>query len=429
MRRLLASALLFVVALPGHAGSTGVRVPEVAPAARTVAWSGTATLPHEQGESLSHSNDPPATDSVWVFTNRARQDGRWRTMRGEVRRLVRAFRVAPIRRDPVPYEVRMQVQRAGEQWLDTAAMRTAVSSALAQQPAAALVLHVHGYATSLDEATEEAAEMRRRGGFGGPMAVFAWPARNIGVTWPAAGKVFTSAYWQDSLLAQQSVDDFVDVLHEVIAMAGADRVVVSAHSMGNQLLATALQRPHVQAALQRTPLRAIVFASPDVDHDWFHGTVVPAARPLAERLVLYGARDDHMLRISSLVHGGAPRAGLLDEDNWPDTPGLEVVDITDGRVAAPWFGSLFDTNHALRRHGTALADLFGHVAADAPASARCEIGVVPVESPDEVRQTSAGPSAAPAATNAAVRQWRAVSRRAPGALCAGVDEPSLSAAR
>jgi esterase/lipase superfamily enzyme len=411
MRSLLSLTLLSALALPGHAGSAGLAWSAEPRLGVSMVDTGTVA---RQGAASSPS--VLATDSVWVFTNRQRQDGRWRTAQGDVRRLVRAFRVTPVRQDPVPYEVRLQVQAAGERLLEASDMRRAMTAALAQETDGAIVLHVHGYATSLDEAAEEAAEMRRRGGFGGPMAVFAWPAHSIGVTWPAPGRIFTNAYWRDSLAAEASVDDFVVVLHELVTLAGADRVVVSAHSMGNQLLANALQRPEVQALLGPAPLRALVFASPDVDRDWFHAAVIPTARLLAERLVLYGARDDHMLRISTLVHDGRPRAGLFDDAPWPVTPGLEIVDITDGRVAAPWLGSLFDTNHALRRHGTALADLFGNVATEAEPMARCAIGLVPLDA-GESEPIASRPGAAGPASSAPSLVWRALPRAEPLTDC------------
>lgn len=353
IRLLVASALLPV------GGCTGIIA--AGPKAHLVTALAAPEAPVVVGRALA-----AATDSVWVFTNRAFADGRWQAHRGDVQRLVRAFRVTPARSAVRPLVASMNVRAAGEQWLDTVTMHRALRTSLEANPDGALVLHVHGYATSLDEATEEAAEMRRRGGFAGQMAVFAWPSRSLGVTWPARGRLFTNAYWQDSVSAEASVDDFVRVLHEVVVLVGADRVVLSAHSMGNQLLAKALQRAEVQALLEPVPLRAMVFALPDVARDWFHTTVVPAAQPLADRLVLYGARNDHMLRIASVVHD-EPRAGLLADGALPETRGLEVVDITEGCKAAPRLGALFDTNHALRRHDAALTDLFGHVAVASPA--------------------------------------------------------------
>lgn len=332
---------------------------------------GAPRLAESSGVVRAEGNGAP-TDSVWVFTNRVQANGEWQSVRGPLQHLVRAFEVSPIRPDPVPYEVRLSVRDAHERALSQAAMLHALRTELARSDGA-MVLHVHGYATSLDEATEEAAEMRQRGGFEGPMAVFAWPARSLGVTWPAPGRVLTNAYWQDADAAAASADDLAHLLLTLVGTLGADRVVVSAHSMGNQLLARALGHPDLRAVLSHTPLRALVFASPDVDREAFRDEIVPLAQPLARRRVLYGARDDHMLRMSSIVHDGRARAGLLDADfTWPST--LEVVDITDGRVAAPWFGSWFDTNHALRRHGTALTDLFTIVAGNAPAAARQTLG-------------------------------------------------------
>lgn len=312
------------------------------------------------------------TDSVWVFTNRVQVNGEWRSSRGPLQHLVRAYHVSPIKREPVPYEVRLSVRDVHERALSQSAMLQALRTELARGDGA-MVLHVHGYATSLNEATEEAAEMRQRGGFTGPMAVFAWPARSVGMTWPAPGRVFTNAYWQDAEVAATSADDLAHLLLTLVGTLGADRVVVSAHSMGNQLLARALEHPDLRVVLSNAPLRAIVFASPDVDREQFREEIVPLAATLAHRRVLYGARDDHMLRMSALVHDGRARAGLLDpEFVWPAA--LEVVDITDGRVAAPWFGKWFDTNHALRRHGTALTDLFTVVAGKVPASMRATFG-------------------------------------------------------
>lgn len=321
--------------------------------------------------------DAPPTDSVWVFTNRARTDGAWQASRGPVTQLVRAFRVTPVRPDPVAFEVRLDVRSVSDVPLARDAMLAALREAVTHH-GGALVLHVHGYATGLDEATEEAAEMRHRGGYGGPVAVFAWPSRPVGVTWPARGRVLTNAYWLDSLAAAASAEDLAAVLHDLVQTVGADRLVLSAHSMGNQLVAATLARPDVRALLAAAPLRAITFVSPDIDRDHFRDVVAPLARPLAHRRVLYGARNDQMLRLSAMVHDGRARAGLFgDEADWPaGLASIDIVDITDGRSAAPWLGPLFDTHHALRRDGTALTDLFGIVASGAPASARCALGTM-----------------------------------------------------
>ncbi len=333
------------------------------------------------GESASSPRDAatflaPVTDTVWYFTNREHdEDDDWRRARASITRGLHSYAVAPLRADPVTFEVRLDVRPVDGVRLDSAAMHAALRQAVETSSDGAVVLHVHGYATSMREATEEAAEMRQRGAFDGPVAVFAWPANDIGMTWPAARRLFTNAYWQDSAAAAESAPDLAGVVHELVDLVGADRVVLSAHSMGNQLLAAALMDSALRVRLAHTPLRAVAFVSPDLDREYFRDTVVPAASPLARRLVLYGARDDLMLRLSAALHEGRPRAGLLRAaDRWPAA--LEVVDITGGRAAATWFGPWVDTNHAFRRQGTALVDLFAVVVPGAPAACRSALGIM-----------------------------------------------------
>jgi esterase/lipase superfamily enzyme len=383
LRRSLVSAVASALVLPGLAVAGGLALGESDWTERT-------------GGVETDAVPVAPTDSVWVFTNRARTDGQWQSSRGPVAQFVRAFRVTPVRRDPVSFEVRLDVQQTGEAPLARDAMLAALRERVAQH-GGALVLHVHGYSTGLDEATEEAAEMRHRGGYGGPVAVFAWPSRPVGVTWPARGRVLTNAYWQDSVAAAESAGDLAAVLHDLVQAVGADRLVLSAHSMGNQLVAATLARPDVRALLAATPLRAIAFVSPDVDRTHFRDSVVPRARSLAHRRVLYGARNDQMLRISGVVHDGRARAGLFGDDaDWPaGLDAVEIVDITDGRSAAPWLGPLFDTHHALRRDGTALTDLFGIVANGAPEAARCALGIMTRDGDGAWRALDAAPPERP----------------------------------
>jgi len=349
--------------------ATGVRAEGSVVAREETGTSAGATIPARDASGAA------GEDSIWVFTNRAHADGAWSARPDTVTTAVRTFHVTPLRTDPVPFEVRLRVRAVTAQRVPRDTMLEALREATVRS-GRPLVLHVHGYATGFDEATEEAAEMRHRARYDGPVAVFAWPARSVGVTWPARGRWLTNAYWQDAEMAAASADELADVLHDLVRTLGADQVVLSAHSMGNQLVAATLERPDVRALLTASPLRAVAFVSPDLDRARFRDEVVPTARQLATRLVLYGARNDHMLRIASIVHDG-PRAGFFDADgDWPHAlDDVERVDITNGRVAAPWLGAWTDTNHALRRHGTALADLFGVVAGDmpAPADARCAL--------------------------------------------------------
>ena len=329
-------------------------------------------------DSLSPAPAPPpsaaaVTDSVWYITNRAVADDAWERAIGPWRAGVRTFNVAPLRTDRVTFELRLTLSPATHDTMAPALVVSSVASRLAAHPEEALLLHVHGYATSWDRATREAMEMKQRGGGTGPVLIFAWRAHDGAVVWPRPNHLLSTAYWDDTQLAHDAAPQLARAIGELVDAVGASRLVVSSHSMGGQLLASALADSALTAKLASDPLRALVFASPDVDRERFRANVAPLALTLARRVVLYATNDDIMLRLSAMVHAGEPRAGLIEPDErWPSA--LEVVDMEDGRSAAWWLGPWLDSNHAFRREGTAMVDLFQVVLAGAPAACREQLG-------------------------------------------------------
>lgn len=357
MRVLALTALLTAATIVLGAARTGVSAPSLS--AQLLAAPAMATA-----------------DTVWYITNRAQRGDAWVNERADLSYGVRTFHVAPLRQDKVSFEVRLDVKSLGASPLASGDFLASLTRSLREAgPERGLLLHVHGYATSINEATEEAAEMRRRGGFRGPMVVFAWPANDIGVTWPASKRLFTHAYWQDSVAAARSANDLARAVETLVREIGAERIVVSAHSMGNQVLAAALHDTALSQQLRRTPLRGLAFVSPDVDREYFRDSVAPSASAQSARVTLYGARNDMLLKLSGTIHNGRPRAGLLEAGvRWPST--LHVVDITDGRAAAFWLGPWADTHHALRREASALVDLFSIVLSNAPVTCRAALGAI-----------------------------------------------------
>jgi esterase/lipase superfamily enzyme len=364
-------SLLFPLVLWLPLGPAGRLVPPTgAPEARAAAGAGSVGAATRVGGAAA------GEDSVWFITNRAFSGVAWRAEPGPLSFGLRRFSVTPAgspddaQADPL--DGRLRTTLLGEAHLDREAFTRGIRERLPAD--GAVLVFVHGYASSIDEATEELAEMRRRAGFAGPTVSFAWPALRLGVTWPSLAHPFTQAYWRDSTMAAASAADFAAALADLARALGPDRVVLGAHSMGAQLVAAALGDPALRKQLAATPLRAIAFVSPDLDATHFREAVVPAARPLARRVALYGARDDRMLLLSSLIRGGGARAGRLgDGIRWPE--GLEVVDMTDGRAADGALPSFLDPRHAIRRERTALRDLFGVVLAGAPAECRAALGL------------------------------------------------------
>jgi len=323
-------------------------------------------------------------DTVWYITNRAQRNDHWINRRAELSYGFRTFDVTPVRRDAESIDAHLEVKpRFASRLAEPDFLEALKRSIREAGPDAAVLLHVHGYATSINEATEEAAEMKRRGGFRGPVVVFAWPANDIGVTWPTSKRFFTNAYWQDSVAASASAPDLAQAVQTLVHELGAERVVVSAHSMGSQLLAVVLRDNALSTRLRGSPLRGLAFVSPDVDREYFRDSVLPRAHAGATRVTLYGARNDLLLKLSGTIHNGRPRAGLLESGlRWPAT--VHVVDITDGRAAAFRLGAWADTHHALRREGSALVDLFSIVVARAPVACREALGAIVVPSTNDI---------------------------------------------
>jgi hypothetical protein len=115
-------------------------------------------------------------DSVWFATNRAFSGLAWRNDPGPLSYGVRTFEVRRADPDDPDPDVRLRPRLRDEALLDGRAFVESVDASVMATDGwdGAVLIYVHGYASSIDEATGEVAEMRRRAGFGGPAIVFAF---------------------------------------------------------------------------------------------------------------------------------------------------------------------------------------------------------------------------------------------------------------
>ena len=336
--------------------------------AALVLWSGQPRALTAQAASPSESQ---VTDTIWYVTNRASKSEGWQNERGsDLTYGVRTFQVVPKPGAQLPWSAAIRkivladTQISAEAWSERLT-KSSLDGAAADLP---VLVYVHGYASSFKEVTEQAAELRRRGNFQGPVVVFSWPAAGSGFAAPTLDHLLTRAYWRDADRATASIPHRVVVLRDLARTLGASRMVVAAHSMGNMMLDGALRDPALADSLAVTPLRAVAYLAPDVDETYFADSLVAVARRSASRQVLYGSRNDRLLQISSVIHG-APRAGQLVRKA-PWSSDLEVLDVTDARVSGNWWIRHFGTNHAFRRRPDAVSDFFGLVLRDLPPDCR-----------------------------------------------------------
>jgi pimeloyl-ACP methyl ester carboxylesterase len=146
--------------------------------------------------------------------------------------------------------------------------------------------------------------------------MFSWPSQES-----------AASYTIDEAVVRVSGRKMARLLTGIVEQAGADRIHVIAHSMGNRALIEALET-FVAGRDPAQPARVfdqVVFTAPDVDRDYFID-VVEDIKQVASRVTLYASENDLALQTSAALHG-APRAGLAGE-SIVTVAGLDTIDMS-----------------------------------------------------------------------------------------------------
>jgi esterase/lipase superfamily enzyme len=204
------------------------------------------------------------------------------------------------------------------------------------------LVFLHGYCNTFEDAALRAAQVGCDLGAPGLTAFFSWPSR---------GK--HRDYTRDEASIEASEGPIAEFLTRFAEDAGAERVHLIAHSMGNRGLLRSLHRiaDRVTAG-GRVPFGQIFLAAPDVDADLFR-QLADVYQRVARRTTLYASSRDRALAASGFVHGFR-RAGYVP----PVTvlPGIDTVEVTDVDLTFlghGYYGEVRDVlhdMHALLRH-------------------------------------------------------------------------------
>jgi pimeloyl-ACP methyl ester carboxylesterase len=144
-------------------------------------------------------------------------------------------------------------------------------------------------------------------------------------SWASAGSA--SSYTKDEATVQSSGMKLAQMLDDVVAQSGAERIHLIAHSMGNRALIEALQTylSTRESNKRQHIFDQIVFTAPDVDRDYFVGAI-KSLSGAAARVTLYASNTDLALQFSQVLHD-APRAGLAGV-NIISSPGVDTIDMS-----------------------------------------------------------------------------------------------------
>jgi esterase/lipase superfamily enzyme len=133
-------------------------------------------------------------------------------------------------------------------------------------------------------------------------------------------------YTADEATIQASESYIADFLTHFVTSAGAERVHIIAHSMGNRGLLRSLPNIISQVQLHSNiSFGQIILAAPDEDPDVFRN-LAQAYQSIAERTTLYVSAKDKALAASGIIHD-FPRAGFTPPIMI--VPGVDTIEVSN----------------------------------------------------------------------------------------------------
>jgi esterase/lipase superfamily enzyme len=177
-----------------------------------------------------------------------------------------------------------------------------------------VLVYVHGFNQSFQQATLDAARLADGVKFRGETILFTWPSREALLD-----------YIHDRDSAMWSRDALESMLAELIQHPAVNNIHLVAHSMGTMVSVESLRQIHARfgetAALK---MGAIVLASPDIDIDVFASSVRRIGT-MANRITVLTAANDRALGIMNRLAGGIARVGTAEKERL-ESMGLRVID-------------------------------------------------------------------------------------------------------
>ena len=188
---------------------------------------------------------------------------------------------------------------------------SSVQSVVAKGDDKQILLFVHGYNVSFDDAVYRTAQLALDLRFQGASILYSWPSNGR-----------TLRYVADKDRSLATLGSFKTFLRQLSQQSGARTVHVIAHSMGNNSLVHALAELEREEKGNAPHFRQIIMAAPDVDRREY-ARLADAFQSSADHITLYAADNDRALIASETLHG-APRIG--DAKPMFERKGIDSID-------------------------------------------------------------------------------------------------------
>lgn len=218
-----------------------------------------------------------------------------------------------------------------------------VGARVAQSDAKQVLVFVHGFNQTFEDATKRTAQVAYDLAFDGPSIAFCWPSQGVLLD-----------YVKDQRNADVSGQALETFLLRLKGSSKQITVHLIAHSMGNRVLARALE--HMTEAAQGTHsrmLNEVAMMAPDVDAALFR-QVTGKISASARRVTLYASTNDNALKLSMRL-AGYPRAGDAGA-NLVVAAGIDTVDASNVQTGILGLGHSYYADNS-----TILSELFALV--------------------------------------------------------------------
>lgn len=185
-----------------------------------------------------------------------------------------------------------------------------VDSELNRTAADSLLIYVHGFNMSFENAAISSAQLSYDIGFEGLTVFYSWPARGG-----------APAYIADAESAAASQRHFAAVVSELLYQTRATKVYLVAHSLGARLASRAMKSVFLAEPGFRTAVKEIVLIAPDIETDEFISELAPFLGTVERPVTVYVAQSDPAIVISNTLNN----TPIIGESVFV-TPRVETID-------------------------------------------------------------------------------------------------------
>jgi len=212
-----------------------------------------------------------------------------------------------------------------------------LNSQIAVDQDKSILIFIHGFNTSFEEAAYRTAQIAWDIPFRGAAGFFSWPS---------SGKVLS--YIADGDKAEASAPSFSTFLMNMLENTDVKKMHIIAHSMGSRVLTLSLKDLISDSAFEKKAaiIQQIVLGAPDIDQDTFKRTLLPAFKKVGKARTLYTSDKDKALGYSDSVRGGRPRLGQAGKSLFV-SEGLDTIEASNIPASGDRHSYMFDTKDLL----------------------------------------------------------------------------------